>query len=250
MKVKLPVILLFFIFQSGFSQSEKLINGTVLSEQFAVAKVEVSNFNSKKTTITNSAGTFSIHAKVGDEIIFVSKDHDIKKIIINQNSINNNNLIIILNLKPEQLDEVLIAKIPTIKLSKDLKWEQQKRDQLVLEKAASTLKIAGYKDGTIENPMDFMRIGGMILGLFAKEKEKVEKKAPKIEFIALAKSICEPDFFSKTLKLQADEIALFLYFCEADSKSKSLLENANTLSVMDFLSNKNKEFQKLKEFQK
>jgi hypothetical protein len=237
--------LLFFVSLSGFSQTEKLINGKVLHENFPVEKVEVANYNSKKTTITNATGQFSIAVKSGDALIFVSKNHDIKKIIVDQNTINQNNLIISLILKPEQLEEVVITKMPSIKLSKDKAYEQGKLDQLALEKAAITPKILGINNGTIENGMNFMRIGGMILDLFAKEKEKIKKSPPKIEFIALAKSSCNQKFYIETLKLKPEEIPLFLQFCDADPKSKTLIENYNILSMLDFLSTKNIEFKQL-----
>ncbi|MFV8345966.1 hypothetical protein [Flavobacterium sp. ZB4P13] len=238
------VSLLVFVFQSGFSQSEKLINGKVLHEQFPVGKVEVANFSSKKTTITNASGEFSMLVKAGDELIFISKDHDIKKIVLDQKTINKSNLIILLILKPEQLEEVVVTKMPSIKLSTDKAYEQGKLDKLALEKAAKRLKTGVY-DGSIENGMDFMRIGGMILGLFVKEKEKVKKTVPQIEFKALATTTCNHKFYIETLKLKPEEIALFLQFCDADPKSKTLLENSNILSMMDFLSTKNIEFKKL-----
>lgn len=244
-KIYFSFLLLFFVFQSTFSQTEKLIDGKVLHERFPVGKVEVVNFNSKKTTITNAAGEFSIVVKTGDALLFVSINHDIKKIVVDQNTIDKNNLLISLILKPEQLDEVVVTKLPSIKWEKDKKWEQGKIDQYAVEKAARTPKILGINNGTIENGMDFMRIGGMILGLFVKEKEKIKKSPPKIEFIALAKSSCDQKFYTETLKLKPDEIPLFLQFCDADPKSKTLIENHNILSMMDFLSTKNIEFKKL-----
>ncbi|MFV5687106.1 hypothetical protein ACM55M_00590 [Flavobacterium sp. ZT3R25] len=244
-KIYLSLPLLFFVFQSGFSQTEKLINGTVLHQHFPLGKVEVANFSSKKTTITNASGEFSILVKAGDELFFVSKNHDIKKILVDQNTINKNNLIISLTLKPEELKEVVITKMPSIQLSTDKEYEQGKGNQLALEKAARTPKILGINNGTIENGMDFMRIGSMILGLFAKEKEKVKKTVPEIEFTALAKSSCDQKFYLENLKLNPNEIDLFLQFCDADPRSKTLLENSNILSMMDFLSTKNIEFKKL-----
>lgn len=237
-------IILLFVFQFGFSQSEKLINGKVLHEQFPVGKVEVANFNSKKTTITNAAGEFSILVKSGDALLFISKNHDIKKIVVDQKTIDQNNLIISLILKPEQLEEVVITKMPSIKLSTDKGYEQGKLDKYALEKSARSLKTGVY-NGSIENGMDFMRIGGMILNLFRKEKEKIKEGPPKIEFIALAKSSCDQQFYIETLKLKPDEIPLFLQFCDSDPKSKTLIENHNILSMMDFLSTKNIEFKKL-----
>ena len=243
-KIYFSFLLLFFMCQSTFSQTEKLIDGKVLHERFPVGKVEVVNFNSKKTTITNAAGEFSIVVKTGDALLFVSINHDIKKIVVDQNTIDKNNLLISLILKPEQLDEVVVTKLPSIKLSKDKGYEQGKLDQYAVEKAARSLKTGVY-NGSIENGMDFMRIGGMILGLFVKQKDKIKKSPPKIEFIALAKSSCDQKFYTEILKLKPDEIPLFLEFCDADPKSKTLIENYNILSMMDFLSIKNIEFKKL-----
>jgi len=239
------VLLPFFVFQYSFSQTEKLINGKVLYEQFPLEKVDVVNFISKKVANTNAAGEFSIIVKAGDQLIFISKNHDIKKIVLDQTTINKNNLVISLNLKPEELEEVVIAKMPSIKLSKDSKWEQGKLDKMTLEKAASKPKVLGVYTGSIENGMDLMRIGGMIFKLFRKEKEEVKKTPTTIEFIALAKSSCDRQFYIDTLKLKLEEIPLFLQFCDSDPKSKTLLENSNILSMMDFLSTKNIEFKKL-----
>jgi hypothetical protein len=88
--------------------------------------------------------------------------------------------------------------------------------------------------------MDLMRIGGMILGLF-KRKDEVKKLFPKSNF-PRSKNSCNQKFYLETLKLKANEIELFLQFCEADPKSKTIAANDNTLSTMDFLFAKNTEF--------
>jgi hypothetical protein len=70
-------------------------------------------------------------------------------------------------------------------------------------------------------------------------------KIPELEFKKIASATCNQDFFDKTLQIKPDEIALFLEFCDADPKSKTILENTNPLKVMDFLFAKNVEFKKL-----
>jgi hypothetical protein len=124
--------------------------------------------------------------------------------------------------------------------------EEGKLDKMALDKAASTPKVLGVYTGRIENGMDIMRIGGKILGLFIKEKEAAKKEGILIDFTSLAKSSCDKKFYLETLHLKREQIDLFLQFCDADPKSKLISENANILSVMDFLSTKNIEFKKLK----
>jgi hypothetical protein len=243
MKRKLLTTLLFFISHFIYSQTVK---GRVVANNYAVANVEIVNANSKELTVSDANGSFSITAKTNEALVFISKEHELKKIIINPKLFIKNELIVELMLKAEELNEVTITNMPSIKLSKDAKWEQAKLDQYTLEKNASKLKNPGVYDGTIENGMDIMRIGGMIFKLFTKKKDAVKKVATEpIDFITLAKTNCDRRFFLETLQLKPDQIDLFLQFCENDPKSSTLLNDSNELAVMEFLLNKHIEFKKL-----
>ncbi|KRB54198.1 hypothetical protein [Flavobacterium sp. Root186] len=74
-----------------------------------------------------------------------------------------------------------------------------------------------------------------------KEKYEIDDR-----FKKHASAYCTPDFFSKDLKLNPEQKELFLEFCDADPRSKTLLEHPNVLATMDFLYSKNEEFKKLK----
>lgn len=96
--------------------------------------------------------------------------------------------------------------------------------------------------------MDFIRMGedfSRLIKKIFKPKEKVIKTNTKIEFKDYLNLNFNQDFFINTLKLQPEEIILFIEFCNADSKSKTLIENINILSTMDFLIAKNIEFKKM-----
>ena len=239
------VSLLFFVFQSGFSQREKLITGKVLHGQFPLEKVDVINKTTQKSTSTDIKGDFVLSAKTNDSIIFYRKEYYLKEILLSLNDIATNNISISMVKKPEELEEIIIRQTANIDFKLDIKWEQVKRDEITAERTENRLKTPGVYDGVIDKGLNLVRIGETILDLFKKEKEKVKKSLPKIEFIALAKSSCDPQFYIETLKLKPDEIPLFLQFCDADPKSKTLIENHNILSMMDFLSTKNIEFKKL-----
>lgn len=244
MVVRYLIILIFFIFHSGFSQTEIRINGKVVCEDYSIQGIEVVNLVSEKTTITDGNGNFSILAKADDMLVFVSKNYEYKRLFLDSELMDKNNFVVSLSKKPEELEEVIIFTVPNIKLSKDKAYEQRKVDELALEKAAQHPKPYGVYDGVLVNSPDLLRIGGMILSLFIKEKEKT-KEVPKIKFKTLVNSSLNQDFFQKTLLLKPEETGLFLEFCDADPKSKAVLENANALSLMDFLFEKNVEFKKL-----
>ena len=244
-KIYFSLALLFFVFQSGFSQTDKLISGKVLHEQFPVGKVDVINKTTQKSTTTDAKGEFALLVKVNDSIVFYSKEYYLKRLKLSPNDIETNNISVSMVKKPEELEEIIIRQTANIDFKLDIKWEQVKRDEITAERTENRLKTPGVYDGVIDKGLNLVRIGETILDLFKKEKEKVKKSLPKIEFIALAKSSCDPQFYIETLKLKPDEIPLFLQFCDADPKSKTLIENHNILSMMDFLSTKNIEFKKL-----
>jgi hypothetical protein len=245
MKIKLFVILFLFLFQFSFSQTEKLIQGRVLCDNFPLQGVEIVNLVTEKSTITDTNGRFSILAKVEDMLVFVSEKHDYKRLFLDKEFLDKKNFIISLTRKPEQLEEVVVTKASLN--SKGL-FSQEVADEIKLEKGK--YRNRQIYDGTIENGADLMRIGGMILDLFIKKKEENKKSVSKIEFKELAKTNYTETFFTDTLKLKPEEIALFLEFCDADPKSKMVLKNANSLSLMDFLLTKNVEFKKLPALEK
>jgi len=242
MKVKLLSAFLFFAYQFSFSQTVK---GKTIYNNYAVQNVEIINATTKMMTVSKENGNFEIVAKDNDILVFISKEHQVKKLILNSKLFTNNELIVELTLKAEELSEVVITNMPSIKLSSDAKYEQSKLDKYAIENAANALKVGGVYMGGIENGMDFMRIGKMIGSLFRKDKKPSKKAEPTMPFIDFAKSSCDERYFLKTLNLKEDEIDLFLEFCDADPRSKKIAETQNILSVMDFLFEKNNAFKKL-----
>lgn len=242
MKAKLLIAFLIFVFQFGFSQTEKHLQAKILYETFPLQGVEVLNLASKKTTITDSNGQFSILAKNKDTLMFVSKNYEYKKFIVKKEDLDNNDLSISLIKKPEQLEEVTVIQKKALP---HIGFNQEYADKSSIEKAAKSPKPIGVYDGTLVNSPDLMRIGGMLLGLFVKQKETNKNKTPELEFKKIATETCNQDYFNKSLKLKPEEVPLFLEFCDADPKSKTILANTNPLVLMDFLLAKSIEFKKL-----
>lgn len=238
------ILLLFILLISTtlmHSQTAKKLNGTVQSSDFVLPGIEVVNLVSKITTKTNENGGFSILAKEGESLMFISKDYEYKKINLKESDFLNTNFIIQLVEKPEELDEVVISnkiqalKIPNMKALLDTKFPDDKYSQK---------KNPLMNDGSIENGADFIKIARLILSAFVKKKEKI-KEVPAIKFKTLVTSNLDKDFFYKTLQLKPEEVNLFIDYCDADPKSKEVLTNSNPLKIMDFLFLKNNEFNKL-----
>lgn len=232
MKVKLLTTISFFTYQLGISQTEKLLNGKVLSQNISIPNVEVINKTAKTSTRTNELGQFSILVSPKDSLIFYSKDYFFKRLKISLEIINENNIIVNMTLKPEELDEVVIKNIKFPHVG-----PADENSIIVPKPPLST----GVYDGTIANGADLLEI----FSLFRKKDKRAKYKFQELDFKKLAEATVPLDFFTNDLKLNPDEKDLFLQFCDADPKAKILVEQKNLLYTMDFLHTKSTEFKKL-----
>lgn len=242
MKVKLLTTISFLTYQLSISQTEKQLHGKVFSNNNPLKKVEVINKTSKTSTTTNDFGEFSISVKSRDSLLFFSKDYFFTRIKLTQENIDQNNIMVNMVIKPEELNEVVITNIKFAPVH----TSQQNIDDIKLTKDVSSLqKYTGVYNGTITNGVDFMRLGSDLVNLFKKDDNEPKKKIPEIDFRKLIKTSIPDDFFIKELKLKQDEKELFLDFCDADPRSLNLLNHSNILTTMEFLTLKNKEFKSL-----
>ncbi|MFN3967767.1 hypothetical protein [Flavobacterium sp.] len=227
----------------GFAQSEKLLHGKVLSEGKAIGNIDIVNTNSKKSSTTDSNGNFSILAKMGDELFVISKEYVNRKMMLTQENLDKGNLVIQLEKKPIELDDVEITTTPSVKF----KLSQADLDTGKLAKQTKALKVVNVNDGIIENGVDFVRLAKGLRNLFKnKEQEKRKKTLPPISFKDYLALNFDTAFYIQKLKLKPEEIDLFIAYCEVDSKAKSLAERQDLFEMADFLFEKNEEFKKLK----
>lgn len=243
MKVKLLTTISLFSYQLAVSQTEKVVHGKVLSNNNPLNKVEVINKTAKTSTRTNDLGEFSILVKAKDSLLFFSKDYFFKRLKLTQEEIDQNNILVTMIIKPEELNEVVVT---SVKFDR-IKTSQQDIDTIKFTKDASSLqKYTGVYNGTITNGMDFSRIGTGLLNLFKNDKEALKKRTSQTDFKKLIAASIPSDFFTRDLKLKPEEVDLFIEFCDADLRSKTISEHNNILTTMDFLYAKNEIFKKLK----
>lgn len=243
MKVKLLTAISFLTYQLSISQTEKLLRGKVIFQNNPLKNVEVINKTTKTSTTTNSLGEFSILVHVKDSLIFFSKDYFFKRLRVTKENFAADNLEVRLSLKPEELDEVIIT---DVKMT-PFKISQKDLDAVKVEKDANSLqKYTGVNDGSIAGGLDVGRMVTGIKNLFKKDKDESKTKTPENDFKKLVAKSIPNVFFTRDLKLRPEEKELFLDFCDSDPKSLNLLNHSNILSTMEFLTQKNEEFQKLK----
>ena len=103
------ILFLIFIFQFGISQERQLIKGKVIYRNIDVPSANVVNNTSQNTTITNENGEFAILARVNDEIIFSSVQYIIRTVRVSEEVMKNKRLIVQINQRVRELDEVVIT---------------------------------------------------------------------------------------------------------------------------------------------
>ena len=98
---------------------EKVLDGLVKANE-DVDGIHVLNKSYLKFTITDTDGSFSIRARVGDTLIFSSLRYRIKEVMIDQRIWDRGELNIKLEEQVNELDEVIVGKILTGSLGSDI----------------------------------------------------------------------------------------------------------------------------------
>lgn len=241
MKNTITLVFILFFKLLSFSQTRTQVHGRVLSQDNPIKNADVINYTTKKSTITNENGDFYIEATIKDHLIVISDNYQDSKIIISHFNIDKDPLLIQLEKKPIEIEEINIT--TKLKTASFVTYEDLAMARITKEQARP--KNDAVYTGVITNGMDFVQIGKMIGKLFKNKKKSKHQEVKEIDFNTYAKANFTEQFFSKTLELKSEEIELFLQFCEADSKSHEVMTSGNKFLNLNFLIIKKAEFLKL-----
>src|SRR6056297_629410 len=108
------ILLVFFLvlsvsYVTGQDTERGLLMGKVLYQNIPVANEYVINTTTEKATITNDQGEFAIEVKLGDELAFTAVNYQYKLVGITQEILDNNRLVVAVNEKVTEFDEVVIT---------------------------------------------------------------------------------------------------------------------------------------------
>ena len=238
---KITYCLSFFLlaFQLGYTQNRHILNGKIISDGFSASGIDIVNVTKSIAVITDPEGKFKIEANPGDLLLTGGKGFHTLNIYLKIEDFKAKFFEIKVKQKVIELAEVEVQregfsfKIPN-------KGENIRSVDNMLNSPRNNM----VPNGSITDGVDFVKVGKLIGKLF---KGKKDKNSPeRIVFSEYAEANFDSQFYSNTLQLNKDEIALFLDFCEADPKTQIIVQNQNLLEVIDFLTTKKEEFRKLK----
>ncbi|MDG3580786.1 MULTISPECIES: carboxypeptidase-like regulatory domain-containing protein [Galbibacter] len=218
-----------------------LIRGKVLYQNTSVPNENVINITTERATITNNEGEFEIMVNVGDELAFAAMNYQLKTVKITEAIIANKRIVVEVNEKVTELDEVVITP-ENREAYIQLKNEEFKQVDYKTDKATDVTNYAipvsqrGMKDG-----LNFVNI---YKALFKSNKEKGEEIV--LMPSQVLRQVYDDEFFVTDLKVPQDQIDEFLYYVDDKLPSKTLLKKSNEFELIDFLVDQSKEFNALK----
>ena len=245
----------------GYSQENVVeLTGIITNPNYTVSDILVVNINSKKSTITDIKGFFSIEVKLQDTLQFSAVNYRKKEIVITDEILNQKTIQVDLEEKIVNLDEVVI--LPhnlTGKVALDIKIFDTKP---VITSSSLGLPKANIKVKTKNERLLFEADDGKLIKFYGiaatinvtKLLNKISGRTKKLkdhilldEHIKIEKGI--DNLFSKKvlseeLGIPQMNIADFLDFCVNKPDFSILPETINALQVFEYFKSKSYEYKK------
>jgi len=227
--------ILFFILiiQFSYSQNRELIQGKVIYRNIDVPAANVINNTAQSSTITNDQGEFEIYAKEGDEIIFSSVQYIIRTVRVNKEILENKRIIVQINQRVRELDEVVITPDDTQKFL-DLKEEQFKGFDYIADKSTKIQNVL-TDNRQVVNGLNFVNIFKLLSSIVDAKSDEEKLNIIPSEVLPY---VLEENFFSGVLELESFEIIDFLSKLDSDTEMKNLILEKNQFLIIDYLLNK------------
>jgi hypothetical protein len=209
--------------QISFSQTEKLIQGQVLSNDFAVQDVKIINLNTEKSSISNSNGVFTILAKPDDLLVFYAQEYQYKRKQLAEKDFLDTNFIVRLEKKPIELKEVVIEK-PTITAESLGIVSGKQKSYTPAER-----RLAEANSGILTRLLNLAsgRTTMLNRNLIVEKNERLLKKTA---------ILFEEDYYTKILKIDKDYIAAFQYYLIENKEFETALKSKNRTMIQFLMS--------------
>jgi len=244
-KIILLLVLISAAFSQTYGQTEErnLLRGKVMYRNSNVQNENVINVTTEKGVVTNANGEFEINVKLGDELVFTAVNYQIKRVRITQEILDNNRLVVEVNEKVTELDEVVVTPENEEAFIK-LKNEEFKKYEYGIDETSRVENIAlSQTERGMQNGINFVNIFKAIKkGLKGEDGEEVEQKQLKVSDVL--RQVYDDQFFVQDLSIPQDKINDFLFYCDTRLPEQSLLKKTNEFQLIDFLVNESKEFRK------
>ena len=237
------ILFILFSFDLSFSQNDyrTWIRGKVLYKNVNVTAANVVNNTSQMATTTNDEGEFEIEVKLNDKLIFSSVQYQIRELSITKEILQKNRIVIDVNEKVTELDQVVITPENQEKFL-DLKEEEFKRFDYTFDKSTRVTNVIN-EQGKLKDGLNFVNLYRLISNSLKNDSNQNEKSF-KYNPSDLLRELYDDLFFTQNLMIPNDKINEFLLYCDDNFPDRILLQKDNEFELIDFLVKQSKKFVK------
>ena len=227
-------MLLFLFCQVTFCQTagEKLLHGKIVVESGTVGGVTIINLVNEKTVISDGNGDFFILAKAEDLLVFSAVNLDYYRRFIDEEDLKSEVLNIKMTAKITELEEVIVNKHPEINavslgiFPKGIIHRTQMERKLYTAGDFKPIHLLGLLGGSLQVDPILNAINGRTAML--KKSIEVEKKERLLVYIG---ALFDDEFYAKTLKIPANYIKGFQYYCVEKEEFATSLRSKNKAMI-------------------
>ena len=220
-----------------FSQDRVPIKGKLIYRNINVVAANVVNNTAQTNTITDANGEFDIDVDLNDEIIFSSVQYQIKSVRITEKILNSKRLIVSINEKITELEEVVITPDNQDKFL-DLKEEEFKGYDYVFDKSTKIINTL-TDDRQFSDGLNFINIAKLISSIIGSKNQDQKQMLKPSEVLPF---VFTDDFFVNDLNLKQDQIIGFLEYVDSKLPSQKLLQVSQQFQLIDFLISESKNY--------
>ena len=242
MRIFLNIFLLIAI-NFSYSQDDyrTWIKGKVLYKNVNVNSANVINNTSQQATTTNEEGEFEIEVKLNDKLIFSSVQYQIRELNITKEILQKNRIVIDVNEKVTELDQVVVTPDDKEKFL-DLKEEEFKRFDYTFDKSTRVNNVIN-EEGKLKNGVNFVNLYRLISKSIS-DQSQAKSVNFKYRPSDLLRELYDDIFFTKNLMIPDDKINEFLLYCDDNFPDRILLQKDNEFELIEFLVKQSKKFVK------
>jgi len=234
------IVLFFAPLAMAQSDYRTWLRGKILYQNTNVVAANVVNTTTQKATISDDNGEFAIEVKMDDELVFTSLQYQIRVVTITKEILQRGRLVIDVNEKVTELDEVVVTPEQRQKFL-DLRSEEFKAFDYERDRS-TRVENTLMRQGQLYNGLNFVNVFKALYRLV--DNGKPDEKAYSLLPSEVIRQLYDDTFFIDQLNIEKDKIGLFLVFCDGEIKVKELLEEKSDFEVMDFLVKTSTKFNK------
>ncbi|UGU15973.1 carboxypeptidase-like regulatory domain-containing protein [Sinomicrobium kalidii] len=237
---KIVFILTFLCTFITYSQSDDriILRGQVLYRNTYVSNQNVINITTENATTTNDNGEFEISVKSGDKLVFSAVNYQLKTVEVTDSILNNNRLVVEVNEKVTELEEVVVTPENRAKFL-ELKGEEFKEFSYEEDYSTEVPNMA-TPEHRLRHGINFVNI---FKALFLSNKEQ-ETPKKQLKVSEVLRQVYDDEFFVIDLKIPQDKIDDFLYYCDMKIPRQSLLRKNNEFELIEFLVRQSENYRK------